>query len=275
MNIEGFRSLNKDIQTIINISEAVKKAKSKGEKLTPKEKKKISEEEKEYKSKRKMIQEKLIKFATRIPIFMYLTDYREYSLKDVITQLEPGLFKRVTGLDVKDFELLVSLGVFNGPLMNDAVYKFKRYEDSSLSYTGINKHEGERVGGFDTVLIADEYRQLYGEQQKSLQAMDSSVKSTKVYSTQPNVANSNHKKETPVATTKVVPISTPINQNNGGSENNQDLNDVVVGTRVEHDMFGEGLVKAIMDDKIIVSFGNSEKMFIYPDAFKKKFLKLK
>ena len=59
---------------------------------------------------RKQIQEKLIKFATRIPIFMYLTDYREKSLKDVITQLEPGLFKKVTGLEVKDFELLVSLG---------------------------------------------------------------------------------------------------------------------------------------------------------------------
>jgi 5-methylcytosine-specific restriction enzyme A len=44
---------------------------------------------------------------------------------------------------VKDFELLVSLGVFNSALMNDAVYKFKRYEDASLSYTGINKHDIE------------------------------------------------------------------------------------------------------------------------------------
>jgi hypothetical protein len=35
------------------------------------------EEEKEYKSKRKLVQEKLIKFATRIPAFMYLTDFRE------------------------------------------------------------------------------------------------------------------------------------------------------------------------------------------------------
>ena len=49
-------------------------------------------DEKEFKSKRKEIQEKLIKFATRIPVFMYLTDYREYSLEDVITQLEPKLF---------------------------------------------------------------------------------------------------------------------------------------------------------------------------------------
>jgi hypothetical protein len=73
----------------------------------------LSEEEKEYKSKRKQIQEKLIKFAIRIPAFMYLTDYRERPLKDVITQLELGLFKKVTGLTVKDFELLVSLGFFN------------------------------------------------------------------------------------------------------------------------------------------------------------------
>ena len=143
MNIEGFRSLNQDIQTIINKSEKVKKAKKDGEKLTPREKKELTDEEKEYKSLRKQIQEKLIKFATRVPIFMYLTDYRERCLKDVVTQLEPGLFKKVTGLDVKDFEMLCSIGVFNAGLMNDAIFKFKRYEDSSLTYTGINRHENE------------------------------------------------------------------------------------------------------------------------------------
>ena len=134
MKIEGFRSLNQDIETIINKSEKVKKAKKEQDKLTPKEKKEISEEEKEYKSMRKQIQEKLIKFATRIPVFMYLTDYRERTLKDVITQLEPGLFKKVTGLDVPDFEMLCTIGVFNASLMNDAIFKFKRYEDSSLSF---------------------------------------------------------------------------------------------------------------------------------------------
>jgi len=162
MSIEGFRNLNQDIGTIINKSEAVKKAKKEAndEKLSKKEKKELSDEEKEYKSLRKKIQDKLIKFATRIPIFMYLTDYRERSLKDVITQLEPELFKKVTGLEVKDFELLVSLGVFNGALMNDAVYKFKRYEDASLEYIGINKHEGEEVGLYDTVLSSDDYVEL-------------------------------------------------------------------------------------------------------------------
>ena len=159
MNIEGFRNLNQDIETIINKSESVKKAKKEANdrELTKKEKKELSEEEKEYKSKRKMIQEKLIKFATRIPVFMYLTDYRERSLKDVITQLEPGLFKKVTGLSVRDFELLVSLGVFNSALMNDAVYKFKRYEDASLEYTGINRHAGKDIGLFDTVITRKEF----------------------------------------------------------------------------------------------------------------------
>ena len=87
-------------------------------------------------------------------------------MQDVITQLEPGLFKKVTGLDVKDFELLVSLNVFNGSLMNDAIYKFKRYEDSSLSYTGIDKHEGEKVGLFDTVISNQDYKKLFTLQQK-------------------------------------------------------------------------------------------------------------
>lgn len=160
MSIEGFRSLNNDIELIINKSDAVKKAKQKlaNEKdISPKEKKKLSDEEREYMSKRKEIQEKLIKFATRIPVFMYLTDFRERTLKDVITKLEPGLFKKVTGLKVEDFELLVSLGVFNSNLMNDAVFKFKRYEDASLSYTGINKHPIEQIGGYDIVITAEEF----------------------------------------------------------------------------------------------------------------------
>jgi hypothetical protein len=92
---------------------------------------------------------------------MYLTDYRERSLKDVITQLEPGLFKKVTGLDINDFELLVSLGVFNSALMNDAVYKFKRYDDASLEYTGINRHDRDSVGLYDTVLSMEDYQKSF------------------------------------------------------------------------------------------------------------------
>ncbi len=170
MRIEGFRSLNADIETIINKSNAVKKAKKEGQELTQKQKKELTDAEKEYKSKRKMIQEKLIKFATRVPVFMYLTDYREYSLQDVITQLEPELFKKVTGLDVKDFELLVSLNVFNEGLMNQAVWQFKRYEDASLIYTGIDKHTGENVGLYSTVISRADYDAMAGQLAASMAA---------------------------------------------------------------------------------------------------------
>jgi hypothetical protein len=159
MNIEGFRALGRDaIETVINKSEAVKeKKKTINDATTDKVKKELSAEEKEYKSKRKQIQEKLIKFATRIPAFMYVTDFRENTLQDVITKLEPELFKSVTGLTVTDFELLVSLNVFNATHLNQAIFAFRRYEDASLSYTGIQSHEGlRRYGLFDTVVAITE-----------------------------------------------------------------------------------------------------------------------
>ncbi len=157
--IEGWRALGDNIiETIINKSEKVKelKNKAKDKDLSAKEKKELSDEEKEYKSKRKLVQEKLIKFATRIPAFMYLTDFRENTLQDVITKLEPDLFLAVTGLTVKDFHLLVRLKVFNTEQMNQAVFAFRRYEDASLRYTGIESHEGLRhYGLYDTVVAKD------------------------------------------------------------------------------------------------------------------------
>lgn len=154
--IEGWRALGDNIiETIINKSEKVKdlKNKAKDKELTEKQKKHLTEEEKEYKSKRKLVQEKLIKFATRIPAFMYLTDFRENTLRDVITKLEPDLFLTVTGLTVKDFHLLVRLKVFNTEQMNQAVFAFRRYEDASLRYTGIESHPGlTHYGLYDTVV---------------------------------------------------------------------------------------------------------------------------
>jgi hypothetical protein len=157
--IEGWRSLGDNIiETIINKSEKVKelKNKAKDKELTAKEKKELTAEEKEYKSKRKLVQEKLIKFATRVPAFMYLTDFRENTLQDVITKLEPELFLTVTGLTVEDFHLLVRLKVFNTEQMNQAVFAFRRYEDASLRYTGIESHPGlTHYGLYDTVVARE------------------------------------------------------------------------------------------------------------------------
>lgn len=157
--IEGWRSLGDNvIETIINKSDKVKALKNKAKEgdLSAKEKKELTAEEKEFKSKRKLVQEKLIKFATRIPAFMYLTDFRENTLRDVITKIEPDLFLTVTGLTVEDFHLLVRLRVFNTEHMNQAVFAFRRYEDASLRYTGIESHKGlTHYGLYDTVIAKE------------------------------------------------------------------------------------------------------------------------
>jgi len=157
--IEGWRSLGKNvIETIINKSETIKdlKKKARNQDLTKREKEQLSAEEREFKTKRKLVQEKLIKFATRIPAFMYLTDFRENTLQDVITRLEPDLFQTVTGLCISDFHLLVQLKVFNTEHMNQAIFAFRRYEDASLRYTGLESHPGLTYYGlYDTVVAKD------------------------------------------------------------------------------------------------------------------------
>lgn len=160
MNLEAFRNLNEEISTIISQSTSIKKKKKKDENLDQKKKKQLSDEEKKEKRGREKIRDNLIKFVTRIPIFMYLTDFRERSLKEVISHVEPGLFKKVTGLNVDDFEELSKLGLFNRSLMNTAVHDFKRYEDKSLEYVGINKHAGEDIGLWDKTIKKIEYTQV-------------------------------------------------------------------------------------------------------------------
>lgn len=268
MRIEGFRSLNQDITAIINKSEAVKTAKKEKEtKLTDKEKKELTQEEKEYKSMRKQIQEKLIKFATRIPIFMYLTDYRERSLKDVITQLEPGLFKKVTGLDVNDFNLLCSIGVFNASLMNDAIFKFKRYEDSSLSYTGIEKSVKDEVGGWDTVIRREEYEKLFYNQQSTMQATATEIIVEEIAITEDKSKTSTTSNPYVVTTTK---------QEQKEEKITFDYSRIVAGALVSHKKFGDGVITNIdkANKYIRIKFSVGEKMFIF-DAFKMGFLELK
>lgn len=291
MSIEGFRSLNSDIETIINKSEVVKKAKKDSKKPTGEEKKKLTEDEKEFKSKRKEIQEKLIKFATRIPIFMYLTDYREYCLKDVITQLEPKLFKKVTGLEVRDFNLLCELNVFNGPLMNDAVYKFKRYEDSSLSYTGLeSKHADENVGLYDTVLSSKEYADLYASQQLSMTEIG--YKNTEL----PKNAPMDIEEDVgPIVRIKSKAIGDPLRikkslinsvpSSKMKSQSSQlkakqdealelDVSRVKIGVNLSHKAFGIGTVKSLRGPYVVLDFNGVEKTFQFPAALLQGFLKV-
>jgi hypothetical protein len=143
---ESFRNLAKDLTRTISAEKNLKKLKTKS-KPTETDKKTISDDEKALKSFRKRLQENLIKFATRIPVFMYLTDHREETLKDVIEIFEPDLFKRVTNLNVEDFKLLCEIGVFNATTMDSAIFAFRRFEDASLSYAG-GGIKNQIFGGF-------------------------------------------------------------------------------------------------------------------------------
>lgn len=278
MNIEGFRNLNSDISTIINKSEAIKNAKKKKTEASQKEKKELSDEEKEIKSKRKQIQEKLIKFATRIPVFMYLTDYRERCLKDVITQLEPGLFKKVTGLSVEDFNMLCSLGVFNAPLMNDAIFKFKRYEDASLTYTGINRHAADEVGGWDTTIRKAQYEKLFYNQQSSMLSEDYDSYSKDEASISGSSIIIEPEQTEPM---KTEPSSAPSFETvpqQGQTETDVRilLDRLQTGSTVIHKKFGKGeVVKFNSNEKYLyVRFIIGEKKFIFPDAFLMGFLEI-
>lgn len=149
--IEAFRNLNKQLDTVISSEKALKEKKAKGEKLTKAEEK----EQKENQSWRKELRENLLKFITRIPVFMYLTDEREKGLLDVIQNIEPALFTRVTGLSIDDFKTLCELNVFHSGNLNSAIFAFKNYEEGSLSYAG-NSKITDKVGGWDTTLRREE-----------------------------------------------------------------------------------------------------------------------
>lgn len=272
MNIEGFRSLNSEIQTIINRSEKVKKLKKeKGDNLTKQEKKEISEDEKKAKSLRKQVQENLLKLAARIPAFMYLTDYREQTIKDVITQIEPELFKKVTGLSVKDFDVLCSIGLFDPEKMNQGIFGFRKYENSSLNYTGIDKHEGESIGGWDTVLRREEYEALYSKQQATVTDLSDAIISSTETKTAPESSESSK-----IDTTSAKKTVNPEKQEKPQIDWAHILADVGVGTTVKHKLFGEGTISKMDKAKkyIHVKFKKGEKQFVFPDAFIGGFLSL-
>lgn len=278
MSIEGFRDLNKDIETIINKSDKIKKAKAQDTELSKKEKTELSDEEKENKSKRKEIQKKLIQFATRIPVFMYLTEFREYSLRDVITKLEPGLFKKVTGLTTKDFDILLSLGLFNESLMNESVYKFKRYEDASLEYAGMKKRpENEDIGLFSTILTKEEYDRLSNEQSNSMGSptpqVETHVDDVIFLNTIDKVAKSKISRKQGLKTEDIYAKQNNDNEKDSGQRLPLSVKE---GDRVVHNKFGKGTIISILDeDKIIVSFDKKgEKSMSIEIAFGKGFLKL-
>lgn len=112
-----------------------------------KAKKAKSEQVKTLRSKHK-------KFVQAVPVFMYLTDFREEALVHVISSLNTQLFERVTGITLADFQKLSDIGVFHPKHMDEAIWQFRLFERASLNYLGVSEEEDEvRVGLWEKTVI--------------------------------------------------------------------------------------------------------------------------
>ena len=195
---------------------------------------------------------------------------------------------------MNDFNLLCELNVFNAPLMNDAVYKFKRYEDASLTYTGLlSRHADEAVGLFDTVISVEEYDKLYSSQQSSMSSLGYDNREVpNAVSVPGDVEEENepesvvrakpaNKVEEPLAIRKTaVPVSRPETDDTARPDvpvkraptSGMDTSDIRIGTKLKHKAFGTGIVRSLNSQYISVKFNDVEKKFKFPAALHEGFL---
>ena len=184
--------------------------------------------------------------------------------------------------------MLCSLGVFNAPLMNDAIFKFKRYEDASLTYTGIDKHTNDEVGGWDTTIRKTQYEKLFYNQQSSMSEVDYSS-----YSRGTEPTETTHRVAKPLDDKTIARISqaksivqeqpvkpavavAPSQESQTTHDLEAKLETIGVDSPVIHKKFGKGtVVKINKNEKFIhIKFTLGEKKFIFPDAFLMGFLEM-
>ncbi len=148
--VEDFRNLRQDANKIIAQSKKLregKKARTEGGSDVP-EDPDVTAARKAKREQVKTLRAKLLKFVQAIPVFMYLTDFREEALVHVIESLDTQLFERVTGLTLEDFHKLSAVGVFNPVHMDEAIWQFRLFERASLDYLGthFDSSEPTRLG---------------------------------------------------------------------------------------------------------------------------------
>jgi hypothetical protein len=84
------------------------------------------------------LEARLIFLTSRINAFMYLSEVVEKNLKDVLTTDEPDLFGTVMGLSPEHMDVLVKAELFSEQAMRLAIHQFRRADEASFSYTGID-----------------------------------------------------------------------------------------------------------------------------------------
>lgn len=153
--IEAFRNLNKDMQTVQ--SELREKGHARDdagggdggddeEDAAPAKKGKVDPEVRKL---MKEIRDNLLKFITRLPVFMYLNDEREKTALEVIQTTDEALFRKATGIGKADFGKLLDMGVFNAGFMNETIRAFKQVEDNALVYLGDREIAGAYVAAWN------------------------------------------------------------------------------------------------------------------------------
>ncbi len=173
----------------------------------------------------------------------------------------------------------------------------------SLIYTGIDKHTGENVGLYSTVISRADYDAMAGQLAVSMQAAQQSpddIPDRPVFS---NISADDEEKEIEVphtakqlaqargtivqksASTVTPSVSTyrpayvppqpavaPVVQKK--PQITVDTSMVHAGTIVKHHAFGKGEVKGIDGAVMVVVFNGVDKRFQFPGAFEQGFLKI-
>jgi hypothetical protein len=154
--MEDFRNLREDASKIIARSQKIKEGKKpKGGGSAEPEDPEVAAARKAKREQVKTLRAKLLKFVQRIPVFMYLTDFREQALVDVIEAVDTQLFERVSGLTLADFHKLSDVGVFHPAHMDEAIWQFRLFERASLDYLGpelASVDDDTRVGLWDRTI---------------------------------------------------------------------------------------------------------------------------
>ena len=181
--------------------------------------------------------------------------------------------------------MLCSLGVFNAPLMNDAIFKFKRYEDASLIYTGIDRHRKDEVGGWDTTIPKSQYERLFYNQQATMANDEMDTYTTTVKLPHNSLTDRKQVENKPkVQTESVRPSVNPEKVSHLSAPQMSQaemlfkarLDALSVNSHVHHKKFGKGVVVKINKNEkfIYIKFLLGEKKFIFPDAFISGFLEM-
>ena len=145
--------------------------------------------------------------------------------------------------------------------MNDAVYNFKRYEDSSLEYTGLKMHaDDEDVGLFSTVISREDYEHMASQQGSSMQMPVMPVTEVDKKTFTPATKKEPELKKTSYPSY----IKSPVMKVAEGADKTKDKNkeatpEVHVGDVINHNKFGKGTVISLGENKFSVQFAEGTK----------------